>query len=84
MTFDSNQDRLHRNLIKKSKIFSNKIKKSKIIFFLGAHVLFLVFTCIYLIKFRSYLNENFFRKKVITMSITPEFLKTLLQNLTLN
>ena len=52
------------------------IKKAPQIF-LAACLLFLVFVCIYLIKYRSNLNENFFFKSVIAMPIILEFLKTL-------
>ena len=60
----------------------DKKKKSKIKIFLGDYILFLVLTCIYLIKYKSNLNENVF-SKVVRLLITPEFLKTLQQNLTL-
>ena len=49
---------------------------------LDVHILFLVFTYIYLIKYRFNLDENLFLKKVI--AITHKFLKKLQLNITLN
>ena len=46
--------------------------------------MYLVFTCIYLIKCKFDLNANLFPKMVIVMPITLKFLKTLQPNLTLN
>ena len=74
---------MFRNVIKKSNLFLlNSKNKNK--FFHKCPHLFLVFACIYLIKYKSNLYENLFLKKVIAMLITLEFLKNLLQNLTLN
>ena len=49
---------------------SIKIKKSKMEFSKLPKVSFLVFACIYLIKYRSDLNENLFPQKVIAIPIT--------------
>ena len=52
------------------------IGKSKIKKFLDAYFLFLIFTCIYFIKYRFDLIESLFPKRVKAMPIISKLLKT--------
>ena len=72
--FGKNIQSLETWLRSQKKFLINK-KKSEIFFFLNACILFLVFACIYLIKYKSNLNEHLFFKKVIAIPRTLEFSK---------